>query len=128
MKAMKDMAALGFKLKVLKSGVLKIRALTISIVITSTLLIGLPPLTALADDDREQDQALKLRQQGLILPLEKILQAAQQAHPGRVVEVELQREHKKYIYEVELVDSNGQVWEMKLDATSARIIESERED
>lgn len=94
----------------------------------SVLLISLSPVTSLADDDREQDRALKLRQQGLILPLEKILQAAQKAHPGRVVEVELQREHKKYIYEVELVDNNGQVWELKLDAASARLIESERED
>jgi len=93
----------------------------------SVLFISISPLTSLADDDREQDRALKLRQQGLILPLEKILQAAQKAHPGRVVEVELQREHKKYIYEVELVDNNGQVWELKLDAASARLIESERE-
>jgi len=92
------------------------------------LLFTLSPLSAFADNDREQDQALKLRQQGLILPLEKILSTVQKIHPGRVVEVELQREHKKYIYEVEVVDNNGQVWELKLDAATAALIESERED
>lgn len=84
--------------------------------------------TILGDDDRDQDEVLKLRQQGVILPLEKILQAATQLHPGRVVEVELQKEHGLLIYELELVDEQGQVWEMKIDAKDGKLLSSERED
>jgi len=98
------------------------------IVATVFILLSLVCLSAYSDDDREQDEALKLRQQGKILPLEKILQAARNVHEGRILEVELQHEHKLYIYEIELVDSQGQVWEMKINAVTAKVISSERED
>ena len=92
------------------------------------VLFSQASLSVFADEDREQDQALKLRQQGVILPLETILQAAQKVHPGRVVEVELEHEHKSYIYEIEIVDNSGQVWKMIIDAKDANVISAKRED
>jgi len=103
----------------------KVMKKIVAIVLTVSCLIS---GQAFADDDREQDQALKLRQQGAILPLEEILKAAKKIHQGRVVEVELQKEHGTYIYELEIVDTSGQVWEMKLDAKDATVLSSERED
>lgn len=41
--------------------------------------------------DINQDDAIALRQQGVILPLEQILQAAQRLRPGRVIKVELEK-------------------------------------
>lgn len=80
----------------------------------------------MADDD--QDKAHRLRQQGTILPLEKIIQAARNIHPGRIVEAELDRERGVYVYEIEIVDNNGRVWEMKFNAKDATLISSEQED
>jgi len=84
--------------------------------------------TGWASDDIGQDEAQALRNQGNILPLEKILDAARHLHPGRVAEVELKQKRNRYIYEVEIVDAKGKVWEMKIDASDASLISQEQDD
>jgi len=76
----------------------------------------------------EQEEARNLQQRGDILSLEQILQNARQHHEGRILEAELERERGVYVYEVELLDEQGQVWEMKLDAISGELIKEEQED
>lgn len=82
---------------------------------------------ASADSDQEHEQARALQQQGDILSLEQILENARRLHQGRVLETELERKGDRYVYEVELVDESGQVWEMKFDAVSGELLEDERE-
>jgi len=76
----------------------------------------------------DQDEAQELRVQGAILPLQDILKSAQKLHQGRIAEVELKQLSNRYIYEIEIVDVNGQVWEMKFDAKSAKLLSQEQED
>lgn len=76
----------------------------------------------------EYDDARRLRQRGDILPLERILQAARRQRDGRVLETGLTQEHGRYIYNVELVDDKGRVWEMELDATTGEVLENRLED
>ncbi|WP_455222588.1 PepSY domain-containing protein [Kaarinaea lacus] len=83
---------------------------------------------ALMAKDIDQDEAKALRQQGKILPLEQILQAAQRQHSGRVIQVELEKQRGRYVYEVEIADSNGHVWEIKIDASDASLLSQELED
>jgi len=78
--------------------------------------------------DIDQDEAKLLRQEGAILPLEEILEAAQKQHSGRVIQVELEEKHGRYVYEVEIADNNGKVWEMKIDAHDATLLSQELED
>ena len=78
------------------------------------------------DDEHEQVRALQ--QRGDILALEKILENARQHHDGRVLETELEEKRGRYIYEVELLDSKGQVWELKFDASSGALLTEEKED
>ena len=70
----------------------------------------------------------ELMQQGDILPLEQILEQARRQRPGRVLETELERKRGGYIYEVEILDDNGEVWEMKFDAASGELLNQEQED
>ncbi|HEY5602965.1 MAG TPA: PepSY domain-containing protein [Gammaproteobacteria bacterium] len=84
--------------------------------------------SAWAGKDIDQDDAKALRQQGVILPLEQILQTAQRLHPGRVIEVELEKKRGRYVYEVEIADNNGQVWELKIDAGDATLLSKELND
>jgi uncharacterized membrane protein YkoI len=58
--------------------------------------------------------ARKLRDAGAILPLEQIIQRARAVNPGEVIETELECKHGRYVYEVEILDQAGQVWEIKL--------------
>jgi uncharacterized membrane protein YkoI len=81
---------------------------------------------ATADDDHVV--ARKLRDAGEILPLEQIIQRARAVKPGELIETELERKHGRYVYEVEILDQGGQVWEIKLDARTGELIKLERDD
>ena len=86
-----------------------------------TVLVG-----AIADDDHLD--ARRLTQAGQILPLEAILETVSRQYPGRVLEVELERESGGYIYEIEILGPSGEVWEVEIDAVNGRLLKSERED
>lgn len=65
-------------------------------------LLGMCSLAAARDLD--QDEALALRQQGIILPFERLLETALGRYPGaRLLEAELEEKHGRYEYEVELL-------------------------
>jgi len=84
--------------------------------------------SSLAARDLDQDEALALRQKGVILPLEALLQQAMERHPGsRLLEAELEKKHGKYAYEVELVTAEGVVREIKLDASTGALIKDEED-
>jgi len=92
------------------------------------LLALLAFCTSLAARDLNQDEALALRQQGVILPLEQLLHTAMSRYPGaRLLEAELEKKHGQYAYEVELVTTDGVVREIKLDATTGILIK-DKED
>ncbi len=82
--------------------------------------------TVSASDDHET--ARHLSEAGEILPLEMILEQAQQHQPGRVLEVEFEKQHERYIYEIEILNPKGVVWELKLDARTGQLLEREQED
>ena len=81
---------------------------------------------ALADDD-DHIAARQAMQRGEILPLPRILTAAQAAAPGDVIEVELDRHHGAWLYEVKILTSTGRVLEVKLTARTAVVLEIEED-
>ncbi|UFH51434.1 PepSY domain-containing protein [Pseudomonas sp. KNUC1026] len=85
--------------------------------------------SVLSAHDLGQDEALKLRQQGAILPLEQLLASAMARYPGaRLLEAELERDHGRYIYEVELLTASGAVREIELDAATGHLLKDEEDD
>ena len=79
--------------------------------------------------DRDQDEALRLRQQGVILPLEQLLKQAMDRYPGaKLLEAELEEKHDVYIYEVELLTVDGVVRELDLEAATGRLLKDEEDD
>jgi len=80
------------------------------------------------EHETEHEAVRELMQQGDILPLEQILEKVREQRPGRVLETELEQKRGSYIYEVEMLDDNGEVWEMKFDAASGALLEQEQED
>jgi uncharacterized membrane protein YkoI len=86
-------------------------------------MLAQPVARALADDDHER--ARRALEAGEIVPLDQILQEVQQRYPGTVVEVELEREDRRWVYEVELVAADGRLLKLRLDAGSRQLL---RED
>jgi uncharacterized membrane protein YkoI len=72
--------------------------------------------------------ARKLRDAGDILPLEAIAERARRAKPGAILETELEFTRGRYVYEIEILDEAGQVWELKLDAKTGDLITMEIDD
>ncbi len=81
-----------------------------------------------AERESEHEVVRGLLQQGDILPLEAILQHARRYREGRILETELERSNKRYVYEIEILDKHGVVWEMRFDAKSGELIKTEQED
>lgn len=97
-------------------------------IVAAALALGLTALIvspAWSDDQREVREALK---QGRILPLTEILASAAAIQPGRVIEVELEQEDGRYVYELEILDEHGVVWELYVNAENGELIKRERED
>jgi len=79
--------------------------------------------------DRDQDRALRLRREGAILPLETLVGKIMERYPAaRLLEVELDEEHGRYVYEVEVLTVQGVVRELELDAGDGRILKDEEDD
>ncbi|CAD5109403.1 PepSY domain-containing protein [Zestomonas carbonaria] len=78
--------------------------------------------------DLDQDEALKLREAGIIQSFDQLLSAAMARYPGaRLLEVELEEEDGIYVYEVELLTTSGVVRELELDARDGRILKDEED-
>lgn len=48
--------------------------------------------------------------------------------PGKVLEAELENEHGQAVYEIEIASTTGVVTEIKVDAQSGELLDSEVED
>ncbi|WP_028621710.1 PepSY domain-containing protein [Pseudomonas sp. Ant30-3] len=97
--------------------------------VSSRLALALLAFCSLAmARDLDQDEALRLRQQGVIMPLEQLLKQALDRYPGsKLLEAELEEKHDVYIYEVELLTLEGVVRELDLDATNGLLLQ-DKED
>jgi uncharacterized membrane protein YkoI len=99
-----------------------------SLSLISLLAILLATTLLYADGDVGYQEVRRLTESGKILPLAELLRIIQLEKPGRVIEVELERKGQAYLYEIEILDEKGVVWEYKLDAVNGTILERELED
>ena len=103
----------------------KLHPLLWSFWLVFSILILFNPMPTHADID--QATARKLRSSGQILPLEKIHTKAKTIKAGKILETELETKKGQYIYEVELLDNKGIVWEIKLNAKTGQLIKLEED-
>lgn len=81
---------------------------------------------AFADDCSHR--ARELVREGQIMPLETLMEKTANLRSGRVLEVELKKKHRLYIYEIETVDDNGVVWEYRFNAVTGDLIDAREDD
>jgi hypothetical protein len=93
------------------------------VVALAALLTFLP---AGASDPRDHERARAAVQAGEVLPLPLLLERLQRTHPGQVLELELEREHGRWIYEVKLLQPGGQLLKLALDAGTGQVLEARR--
>jgi uncharacterized membrane protein YkoI len=80
-------------------------------------------------DELDQDEVLALRRSGEVAPFQQILQSITLRYPGlQLLEVELEAEQGKYVYEIEILLGDNSVRELEIDAHSGEILEDEAEN
>lgn len=82
---------------------------------TSWLAMGWLPVAVNASP-LDQDDVLPLVEQGQLLPLEQILETHRSRLSGRLIDLELEREHGRLVYELQMIDNQGVVREYLIDA------------
>lgn len=79
-------------------------------------------------DPHDHDRARAALEAGEVLPLAQILKTVAAQVPGEVVEVELEREHGTWVYELKVIAPDGRVLEVLMDAAAGRLLEQEEDD
>jgi len=92
----------------------------------SSLLVSSPVHVVRADDD--YIEAKRLRYEGKIMSLEEILKNVRNRYPGRILEVELENEKGRVIYELEILGDDSIVREIYIDAKSGKLLSVEEDD
>jgi len=90
---------------------MKIPALLLALALTLVLAVA-PSWSA------DQQRALSARERGAALPLATLLPAIERELGGRMIEVKLETDDGRLIYEIELLLPDGRVIELEVDARS----------
>jgi len=85
------------------------------------LALAAAPIKA-DDHDHDHERARAAREAGQALPLPQLLQRLQGAHPGQVMALELERDDGRWVYKVKLLQPDGQLSKLKLDARTGEVL------
>lgn len=91
----------------------------------SIFLLLLLATPAFADDDHDRARAAVSR--GEILPLPRILAVVELDVGGRVIEIDLDDEDGRFVYEVEAVGQDGRLVELSIDAATGVVLDRDYE-
>ena len=82
----------------------------------------------MAQADVRPDQIPSLLQSGAVMPFEKLNAAALAQHAGATInDTELDNEAGTLVYEVDLTDTTGKKWDVKLDAKTGKVLEDKQD-
>jgi hypothetical protein len=95
-------------------------------VLALLLLTGLALSGAWASDKHDHEKARAAVEAGQVLPLPTLLERLRRTHPGQVLELELERDDGRWIYEVKLLQANGQLLKLEVDAATAQVLQVKR--
>ena len=75
-----------------------------------------------AGDGHDHDRARRALESGEIVPLRTILERVERDYPGQIMEVELEREDARWMYEIKLLRTGGALVEIEIDARDGKLL------
>lgn len=89
-----------------------------------TSIFSLLALLAFAAPATEQESVRRAVEDGRLLPLSEIVEKVQARHPGRILEVELERGRDgRRVYEIEVLLTQGRRIEVQVDAATGQFLD-----
>jgi uncharacterized membrane protein YkoI len=98
------------------------RRTSIAVCLATLLLAVAAPGVGRAGDAQDHDRARQALQAGEILPLRTILERVERDHPGQVIDVELERDDGRWVYEIKLLRAGGALVKLDIDARDGSLI------
>lgn len=93
-----------------------------------SVLVGASGIGVALASSSDHERARDALQSAQIQPLADILPKVTSDGSSRVLEVELERKHDRWIYEFKTIEQNGMVRETKVDAKTGEVLQSEYDD
>ncbi|MDP2264189.1 MAG: PepSY domain-containing protein [Hydrogenophaga sp.] len=98
-------------------------ALLCAALVVVSLSLVRPEAASAGSDERDHDRARNALQAGEVLPLKSLLTQLERTHPGQVLEVELEHEHGLWVYEFKLLQPDGRLVRLELDARTGTLLQ-----
>ena len=77
-------------------------------------------------DERDHELARRALREGKVLPLRTVLDQVERQFQGQVLKVEFEHDEGRFIYEMRLLQANGQITKLKVDAVDGRVLSVRR--
>ena len=92
-------------------------------------LLGASPM--LRADDHEHgshELARQALEQGKVLPLRTVLEKIERDYQGQALKVEFEQDDGRFLYKIRLLQSDGRMVKLKVDAVDGRVLEIKRKE
>lgn len=92
------------------------------------LALCLAGATPLLYADGDHDKARQALVQGKVQPLRTVLEKVERDYQGQAVKVEFDEDDGRYIYEIRLLQNDGRMAKLKVDAVDGKVLEVRRKE
>lgn len=96
--------------------------------LTGLVAAGIIAFTAIQAQAVDPDKPLEVPATVTIIAFDQLEATALALHPGStLLDTDLDEEYGKYLYQVELEDTDGIQWEVELDALTGQVLKNHQE-
>lgn len=82
----------------------------------------------LAGEHGDHDLARQALQRGQVLPLRAVLDKIERDYGGQALKVEFEHEDGRFVYEIRLLQDDGRMAKLKVDAVDGRVLNIKRKE
>lgn len=87
-----------------------------------------PLLRADGEDHGSHELARQALEQGRVLPLRAVLEKIERDYQGQALKVEFEQDEGRFLYKIRLLQSDGRMVKLKVDAVDGKVLESKRKE
>ena len=92
-------------------------------------LLGASPLLRAHDHgDDSHELARQALEQGQVLPLRTVLEKIERDYQGQALKVEFEQDDGRFLYKIRLLQSDGRMVKLKVDAVDGKVLETKRKE
>ncbi|MGB1110820.1 MAG: PepSY domain-containing protein [Gammaproteobacteria bacterium] len=97
------------------------------VLFTLALIHPLWPASASDYGEEDHERAHQALKRGEVTPMAELLNKLEPHMTGELIGVELEKEHGRWLYEFKLIEPDGRIMELEVDAKSGEILSRERD-